>query len=380
MLNPTKKEFKKFIKDNGFFLHINSVERLKVNENNEIIGLEGNKVIKTSAKLPKGENIIVFKGLATQNFKKGDKSRNLYKIDVNGWDWSNYKKNPQILLKHNAGEPIGKCLEILPHANGVDIIYFINLDWIEKEADKSRITDGAFCALSTGHISREIKFENNESGKRVLIDDYWDLPYKERRNYTMVVTKAEAVEVSVLAIGSNPDALTMQNTLELFFNNNIMKKSETKLTPEEINKTETKTNFTNETADKPKVDSVETPEKAGESPEKKGKTPENGDEPIKEEDKNQLEGKKEPENGSDAEENKLATLINNTPEVKELLQTLVNTVEEQASQISELKAKIDNQPNNKALVLNTQFNTEQKTEPSKGAGIKAVLNKAGISI
>ena len=52
---------------------------------------------------------MLFKGLASQSYDSGEKNRNGYKIDPNGWTFTNYKNNPIILLQHNAEDGgIGK--------------------------------------------------------------------------------------------------------------------------------------------------------------------------------------------------------------------------------------------------------------------------------
>lgn len=208
-----KKELKEFINKNGFFLHITELNKLDKNF------IEENKI-----SVPKGDNILVFSGVASQAFGKGEVSRNGYKIDPKGWDLTNYLKNPQILLSHNGEEPIGKAISVSATEKGLEINFYINLDWVKDEADKNRLRDGAYSTLSTGHITKEYKFENKENGEILSVEEAekkygigkWELFYSDAWNF--VVTKAELIEVSMVTTPSNPDALTAQNTLESFKN------------------------------------------------------------------------------------------------------------------------------------------------------------------
>ena len=220
-MKKTKKDLKKFINENGFFQQTSCIERLNVNEANELVTLDNN-VIKTKAKLPKGENIVLFRGILSQQFKKGDRNRNGYKIDINGMDWTNYNKNPQIFLQHDADNPIGKGLEIIRNEKNIELIYFVNLNWVEGEANKERIKEGAFAALSTGSIVIEYMFEHKKTGVMIEKDEYYRLSWEESKDYDLVITKSEAIENSVVSIPSNPKALTKKNNLEIFFNKNIM--------------------------------------------------------------------------------------------------------------------------------------------------------------
>lgn len=206
-----KKELKDFINSKGFFFHINNVETIEADK----LNFQENS-FKTNAKVPQGENIVIFRGKATQQFGQGEMSRNMYKIDVKGWDWKNYIKNPQILLQHDDNKPIGKTLEIIPQQDGIEIVYFVDLNSLNKE-DAHRVKTGLFSALSTGHITKEMQFESIETGKRLLIAEFRQLSWEEQQKYVFVVSSAEAIEVSVVSIPSNPDALTAENSLKLFF-------------------------------------------------------------------------------------------------------------------------------------------------------------------
>ena len=76
-----KKLLKDYINENGFFLH-SDVKKLHRNDLKDIStnphlgeGKKKKRVIKTSALLPEGDNILIFQGLTSQNFPPGEKSR-----------------------------------------------------------------------------------------------------------------------------------------------------------------------------------------------------------------------------------------------------------------------------------------------------------------
>ena len=217
------------INKHGFFLQTDVFEKIDQNF------IEENKI-----EVPKGENILVFRGIASQSFGKGEVSRNGYKIDPKGWQLENYLKNPQILLMHNGNEPIGKAVSVSITKNGLEIVFFVNLDWVKEDADKNRLRDGAFSTLSTGHITLDYAFENVETGEILTEEeaekkyglDKWDLLWGDAWNF--VVTKADLIEVSFVSTPSNPDALTERNALELFKNSICPKEKEEKNEEENI--------------------------------------------------------------------------------------------------------------------------------------------------
>lgn len=98
----SKKELKDYVNQNGFFFHI-QCNTITTDEAQEIL-TDGRKkkMVKTGRDTPTGENIITFKGIASQNYDKGEKSRNGYKYDQNGWDFESYMNNPIILWQHDA--------------------------------------------------------------------------------------------------------------------------------------------------------------------------------------------------------------------------------------------------------------------------------------
>jgi len=70
-----KKELKDFVNDNGFFFNMvaNSIDKKKFEE--ALTDFSEN-AMETNIEVPTGENIMIFKGLASQSYKKGEKNRN----------------------------------------------------------------------------------------------------------------------------------------------------------------------------------------------------------------------------------------------------------------------------------------------------------------
>lgn len=217
----SKKELKNYINQNGFFCGV------EINEiNRDDIKSLGENALRTNTEIPKGENIRIYRGLATQKFGIGEESRNGYKIDVDAWDWQNYLGNAAILYQHWDHLPCGNAIEILPHEKGVDILFWIDLNALE-EKDAYRVANRLVKALSTGHITHEAMWEHKETGERIKIDGLWAHCADPENSdvmddYIFVVTKAEAVEVSMVTLPSNPKALTLENGINQYVQNNIL--------------------------------------------------------------------------------------------------------------------------------------------------------------
>jgi hypothetical protein len=281
-----KKQLKRFINENGFFVHISDIETIDRNDFNPEKRVWKDS-IRTDTVVPDRDSIIILKGRATQTFPKGKVSRNNYKIDLDAWDWDSYIKNPIVFLAHDSSKPIGNTIEIHKTKNGIDVFYWVDLNWLE-EIDRNRVRDGAFAGLSTGHITRDFKFEDNKTGERFSVEELekkginlWDVYMSDE--WSLVITGAEALEISQVTLPSNPDALTLRDSLEDFFTRKMKKLlNETTAAAPEVTPEDTKEDTpiaapeTTETAE-------ETPEAEGEDttesePENGEPAPENGEE------------------------------------------------------------------------------------------------------
>jgi hypothetical protein len=168
---------------------------------------------------------MLFKGLASQSYDSGEKNRNGYKIDPSGWTFKNYKNNPIILLQHNAEDGgIGKALSFEVTDAGLNILFYVDLNTLEEKS-AYQVKNGYISAISTGHITLDDAIEENDSGDRYKIEDAiekfgWDNIWRALCGmsdlYTYVVTKAEAIENSLVTIGSNEKAIAMPNAIGKF--------------------------------------------------------------------------------------------------------------------------------------------------------------------
>jgi len=227
--NQAKQDLKKFINENGFFSHVEISEVKK-----EEIKTLGINAVKTNTKIPEGENIRVFRGLASQRFTGENVSRNGYKMDPEGCMLDNFLKNPVILYQHDPDKVYGEAIEVMPHGNGVDIVFWVDLNALDDK-ESYRVKNGFVRALSTGHITLESAWENVKTGERV---DTWQdmrrmIESSEEKmtadDFCFVVTKWDLAETSTVTIGSNPDALfsnsySVQDGIKNFYQNNFLPK------------------------------------------------------------------------------------------------------------------------------------------------------------
>ena len=215
-----KKDLKKYIRENGFFLHLEAISEIKKEEFDEEKISEN--AVRTSAKVPKErENIAVFRGRLSQDYKKGEKNRNGYKYDLTGVDLNAYKNKPIVLLQHNMELPVGMAVAFENVAgDGLWVTYFIDFATKAASEYEHEIKNGYIGMLSTGAITNEWQIEDNKTGERMTPADarasgidVYSVLFGESATHTMVVTDWTLVEASVVTIGSNEKALTAQESI-----------------------------------------------------------------------------------------------------------------------------------------------------------------------
>lgn len=113
-------------------------------------------------------------------------------IRQEGWDLRNFKKNPILMLAHNYNElPIGKVTNVKVEENKLTFkAIFSEATQIAREAFQL-VQEGILKAFSVGFIPRE---------------------YDEKE--PNVVTKAELLEISLVAIPANPQAMVVMKSME----------------------------------------------------------------------------------------------------------------------------------------------------------------------
>jgi len=98
-------------------------------------------------------------------------------------------------------------------------MFFVDLDTLE-ERNAVQVKRGYVTAISTGAIAREYMFEDNDTGERYTEEEaeekfgwenVWEACMGMGEVLTLIVTKAEMIENSLVTIGSNQNAIAMQN-------------------------------------------------------------------------------------------------------------------------------------------------------------------------
>lgn len=244
-----KKELKDYINKNGFFFHM-QCETLKKKAINDLLSDKKIDMIKTGVELPKDENIIVYRGIASQNYWKGQKSRNWYKYKQDGWDFQDYFINPLVLFQHDTAQPIWHALSFWhDEAGNLNIMFYVYKEALEW-ADKVRVEKGLITAISTGAYTDEYKFEEVETGQLLteeeaeekygwsnLIDAFWGVC----DFLILTITKARMIENSLVTIWSNEQAMAVQNGIWQYFQNKVEElKEKNKGKEEEENQEEKK--------------------------------------------------------------------------------------------------------------------------------------------
>ncbi|TXH07879.1 MAG: hypothetical protein E6R04_11930 [Spirochaetes bacterium] len=114
-------------------------------------------------------------------------------VKVSGWDFTNFMKNPVLLLSHSySGLPIGVVTKIAVEDNQV-VADGVFADTETGQEVRKLYDDGILKAVSVGFIVRERDTNN---------------PY--------VITKAELLELSFVSVPANPDALSLSKVVKLF--------------------------------------------------------------------------------------------------------------------------------------------------------------------
>ncbi|MGB1278458.1 MAG: hypothetical protein ACPG5V_00745 [Vibrio cyclitrophicus] len=235
-----KKTLKETINENGFFVKMNT-NRIGAEQVESILEAEfTNKASRMTpkSKIPKGENILFFNGLASQSYKAGEKNRNGYRIETKGWDLTNYKNNPVILLQHNPMlGAIGKTIMLEKKEEGLAIMYYIDLNAVENETTRYQLKEGLIAGMSTGSMALEGMFEDTDSLDMMTYADAvekysaWEVllsMWGMSDKVTYVVTKSEMIENSAVTIGSNGKAVSEPTQLTNFLMNSFGDKEEMK--------------------------------------------------------------------------------------------------------------------------------------------------------
>ena len=127
-------------------------------------------------------------------------------VSVEGWDLEQFKKNPVILFGHRYGEPpVGKALDVYKENGRLKFkVQFASAEEYPFADTVYRLVKGGYIkATSVGFIPKAWEDygvqEGEEAGMR-----------KPRRRYT----KQELLELSVVSVPANPNALIAPKSVE----------------------------------------------------------------------------------------------------------------------------------------------------------------------
>lgn len=230
-----KKELKEFINKNGFFFHLDC-NILKDKAVEKLMSDTSLDMIKTGVEIPTNDDVIIYKGIASQNYEVWKKSRNWYKYLQKGWNFADYIKNALILFQHNTEAPIWRAISFWYDKNkNLNIMFFVYkdaLDWV----DRVRVEKWLITAISTWAQTDEYKFEDTKTWELIeeeeVIKTYWfnelmDAFMWVSKKLIFTITKATMIENSLVTIWSNEEAMAIQNWIGQFA---INKAEELKLT------------------------------------------------------------------------------------------------------------------------------------------------------
>jgi HK97 family phage prohead protease len=108
-------------------------------------------------------------------------------IRANGWDLLNFKENPVLMLMHNYQEfPIGKITDIAVEGKKLTFKAIFSQKTQKAIEAYELVKEGILSAFSVGFIARE--FDPKDQN---------------------IITKAELLEISLVPVPANPEAIVM---------------------------------------------------------------------------------------------------------------------------------------------------------------------------
>jgi len=131
------------------------------------------------------------------------------------WDLENFQKNPILLYQHNHALPIGKITEMYVTETGLKFVAMIGKQGVELTKDQKEIVlliqQDVIKTFSVGFICHDVDYDKNSD--------------------TYIYKKAELLEISLVSIPMEPNAL-----LESYGYKNFHPKKEMKKMDEEMKK------------------------------------------------------------------------------------------------------------------------------------------------
>jgi len=338
-----KKELKNYVNDKGFFCAV------KINKTNA----------PNDEKKPEGvpEGAMYFEGIASTE----ELNRNGYIIKIEAWRdaIAGYMENPVVLLQHDARSPIGQMLSAEITDKGLQVTGYVYDDLTE-----GRISRGLINALSTGHLTVDVEFKNEETGEVLTHDEFKRLNWEEQsKDYWIVmVSKLEWLETSTVTIGANRKSFItnrqlLKNYIETMHQNDTTEEVQEETTDEGTDQTDT-------TLEETKQEEDEKP--AGETPAASEDEAENAT----------------PEEGSET----VSVSVEEVQQVQNMLSNLIEVGKADKAKIANLEkanaaltSKLESIPVPKGL-SNHAVKKDDNKAPQKGAALRAIFAKSGINI
>ncbi len=373
-INDMKKsELKNYVHNNGFFSQavMNGISRDVVENRLKIAGIQNTTQITDS--IPEGDNIFIYEGIISQQYGKGERNRNGYKIDKNWWIIDEYMYNPAILLMHDTDKGvIGNMLKMWVNEEWLNAIFWVDINNISEEWIRNQIKTGTLRATSTWSLVDEYMFEDTQSGFNYTEEQAeekfgeWEvfLAYIWASDKLILnITKSVLLEVSMVTIWSNYKAVH-SDTMSNYFSNLIQNKM--KLSKEQLEEMKASAvDTTEKEVETPEGTEAEitTPVSENDTPEEVTETPEVEEVPTETTDDVETETTEEVvEEEVPSEETEVTPeeeVQEEVPAIDEEKQNLIKENEELKNRLSELEKEM-NTP-----VMNTQLSKTVAETPVK---------------
>lgn len=366
-----RQQLKDHINKNGFF-----AQAMILKPKPEMTDVEMEAYMPAAVKSQVPEGAMYFKAIASN----GELNRNGYIIREKAWKAAidGYMENPVLLLGHDMDQPIGQILTAHVGSEGLIISGYVYDEYTKKnDSDKTgRFSKNLFNAVSTGHLNKELEFENQDTGQVLSEEEFRKLSFEERYNgnWIMAVVALDWLENSIVSIGANRKSLVKNRDLVKNY----------------IEALKNEADEQDEEEEQPEAPAlVEQPKEE----EKKGDEPAPTEQPKtevekKEDETGAVETPAAPEKAENAPNGESETVTMSVIEVNEArkaLETFANLakVQKQAidklmAEVASLQSVIQNTPMRKGLVMASGSPAAPKT--AKESAIGNLLEANGIPV
>jgi len=251
-----KKEIKKAIHDNGFFLSIpidTNAPSFAQKYKNEIDSIP--------------ENAFPWGGIASQEVINA----NGYGIRLNAWRpaiATYLAQNPIIFFGHEDNQALGHTLSAKVTKESLEV-----MGYVRRQADQQyaagNIEAGIYRMLSTGHMTEDFEFQNEKTNEVMSKQEFREVVSRQGygewlNDWYLWVTKLRFLEWSIVGIGAVNTAFKSNSGEEIWLNHFNLSKDEimTRVLTNGVDVTPENEGETPEVVDAPTVEAGETPDAA----------------------------------------------------------------------------------------------------------------------